>query len=300
MYQPMNFSKKIFRSIVFFSLTLLACCAPPYVYTASWQGKPVVIDGQTNDWEVPLRFFDEKTRLNYTITNDADNLYICVRATDDENVNGITRRGLQLWIDTTGKKGKQVGILFPVIQKSEGQSDKHKFEDTDGTFPPAQESESTTSREMPDTIKENRKHRAFVENAKEMRVKGFATIPDGLVEVPNTYGLNLAVSWNKYNVLVFEASIPLKAFLKRPIADSLKTLGISFNFTVMPKRTPGTGGGGHGGGMHGGGGGMGGGMGGGGMHGGGGEGNGSHSGGSNSSDLETESTWSVFRLSTGK
>jgi len=292
----MNFRKKIFKPIVLISLTLLTYCAPPYIYKTVWQGKPVVIDGQTNDWEVPLRFFDEKTRLNYSITNDADNLYICVRATDDENVTGITRRGLQLWIDTTGKKGKQVGILFPVIQKSEGQSDKHKFEDNDGNSSQVLESESTTNRDMPDTIKENRKHHAFVENAKEMRVKGFATIPDGLVEVPNTYGLNLAVSWNKYNVLVYEASIPLKAFLKHPIADSLKTIGISFNFTVIPKRSPNTGGG-HGGGMHGGG--MGGGMSGGGMHGGG-EGGGSHSGGSSSSDLETESTWSVFRLSTGK
>ncbi|HTA83557.1 MAG TPA: hypothetical protein VK783_11500 [Bacteroidia bacterium] len=295
----MNFKKRTLLATVVFSLTLFSACSPGYVYKSLWQSTPVVIDGQTNDWEVPLRFFDDKTKLNYSITNDAQNIYICVRATDNENVNGITRRGLQLWIDTTGKKGHQVGILFPMMQKGEGQSEsKHKNQGgEESAGQQAQDEQKPLDPDAIDTAKENRRHRQFVAGAKQMRVTGFKTIPDGLVELPDVYGINLAVSWNQYNVLVYEACIPIRTFLKNPVADSSKVFGIALNFTINPKRIASSGGG-HGGGMHGGGGGMGGGMGGGGMHGGGGGSGGGHS--SSSSELETESTWSAFRLSTGK
>ncbi len=286
--------KKIFLYTTCLSLVFLSACAPPYIYQSLWQSKSVVIDGQTDDWEVPLRFFDTKTKLNYSITNDAENIYICVRATDDDNVKGITRRGLQLWIDTTGKKGHQVGILFPMTQKLEGQSEsgKHRNEGNDGSA----EQQASSDPSIIDTAKQNRMHRRFIQEAKQMRVSGFRTIPNGPVELPDIYGLNLAVSWNSYNVLVYEAAIPIKAFLSNPLADSTKVLGISFNFTVTPKRTAGESGGSHGGGGHGGG--MGGGMGGsgGGMHGGGGGGHGD----GGSSEPEPESVWAAFRLSTGK
>jgi hypothetical protein len=298
----MKHKKVIIYTVVISSLVLLICCAPAIVSKTTWQSKPVVVDGQTNDWEIPLRFFDEKTKLGYSVTNDGENLYICVRATDDENVQGITRRGLQLWIDTTGKKGHQVGILFPLIEHKSGNSEGGKKQQgsQDGNTT-ADNQQKSSFMDMPDTAKENRMHRRFMENAKQMHVSGFKTVPDGVVELPDVYSLNLAVSWNSYNVLVYEASIPFKSFLKNPKADSSRVLGITFSFSVTPKRTQSEGGGGmHGG--HGGGGGMGmgGGMGGGGMGGGGMHGGGGHGGGGGGEEPEQESVWMPFQISTGR
>lgn len=291
--------RKIAIQAIACSLLLLSC-SPQYINKTTWQGKPISIDGKTDDWEVPLRFYDDKTKLTYSVTNDADNLYICIRATDDDNVKGITRKGLQLWIDTTGKRGHQVGVLFPVMVQRENASGKGK-QKSSGDATATEASDSKTSfMDLPDTIRENRIHKRYMDNATQMHVSGFKTIPDGVIELPDTYGLNMATSWNSYNVLVIEAAIPFKTFLKNPKADSSRALGITFSFNIYPKYT-GSGEGSHGGGMHGGGGGMGGGMGGGGMGGGGGmHGGGSHAGGGGGGqEAEEEHVWAPFRIVTG-
>ena len=287
----MNTKKISFWVIALISLSLFIGCAPKFIYKSYWQTTPVIADGKTNDWEVPLRFFDPKTKLNYSVSNDGENLYICIRATDDDNVSGITRRGLQIWIDTTGKKGHQVGILCPVPQKSEHSSDDgEKHKNNSGSDNTEQQTQQYTG--ISDTARLNRIHRRFLENTKQMHVSGFKNVPDGLLELPNTFGINLGISWNNSNVLVYEAAIPLKSFLKHPLlpSDSSKVLGISFNFSITQKRINNGGGGrgmGGGGGMHGGGG----------MGGGGGR----HEGGegsSGSSEPEPESIWTAFHLST--
>jgi len=269
-----------------------------------WQTKPIFVDGKTDDWDVPLRFYDEKTKLTYSVTNDADNLYICIRATDDDNVKGITRKGLQLWIDTTGKRGHQIGVLFPVIVQREKGSGKNKQNNSSDAGATTENDSKTSYMDLPDTIRENRIHKRYMDNATQMHVSGFKTIPDGVIELPDTYGLNMATSWNSYNVLVIEAAIPFKTFLKNPKADSTRALGITFSFNIYPTYTGGGegshgGGGGMGGGM--GGRGMGGGMGGGGMGGGGMHGGGSRGGGGSGGgqEAEEEHLWASFRIVTG-
>lgn len=125
-----------------------------------------------------------------------------------------------------------------------------------------------------------------------MHVSGFRSVPDGIVTIPNNYGINLEISWNNANVLVYEVAIPLRSFLKSPLSlsDSSRTLDISFNFTITPKRTSSpSGGGGRG-------------MGGGGMHGGGGMGagmgGGGHNEGGGTSEPEPQSIWTAYHLTT--
>ncbi|MGP8215283.1 MAG: hypothetical protein ACLQQ4_06950 [Bacteroidia bacterium] len=301
----MNLHKTFSCFTTMVTLALFSGCAPQDIYKSNRQKTPVTIDGKTNDWEVPLRFFDSKTKLNYTVTNDADNLYICIRATDDDNVSGITRRGLQIWIDTTGKKNHQVGILCPIPKKNEsssaGNGGRHQGGEGENSGDNSQQQLSPYTG-VTDTARLNRIHRHFIESAKEMHVSGFKTVPDGILELPNMYGINIGVSWDNSNVLVYEVAIPFKSFFKYPLllSDSSRVINISFNFTITPKRTGGGGGyGGSGGGMGRGmgGGGMGGGMGGmgggmgGGRHGGGG-------GGGGAAEPEPESIWTAFHLAT--
>jgi hypothetical protein len=210
-------------------LSLFMSCGPSFIYKSYWQKTPVVIDGKTNDWDVPLRFFDPKTRLNYSVSNDGENLYICIRATDDDNVSAIMRDGLQIWIDTLGRKGHQVGILCPVpLTKDEAEKKKNRSE-MEGT---------TDYNGLPDTARMNRIHQRFLDNAKQMRVSGFKIVPNGLLALPNTYNINLGISWNNSNVLVYEAAIPFKSFLKYPLSpsDSTRSLGITFNYTITHRR----------------------------------------------------------------
>src|ERR1051325_10066706 len=92
----------------------LTSCAPKEIYESAWRPTPIKADGIAAEWEIPLRYYDNETRLNYAIANDKENLYICIRVTDKLNQMKIIRAGLQLWMDTTGKKQQQVGVLFLV------------------------------------------------------------------------------------------------------------------------------------------------------------------------------------------
>src|ERR1700739_92720 len=216
----MYLKKRSLSSTIAISVLLLIGCAPAYIYKTNWQTTPVVIDGKTNDWEVPLRFFDTKTKLNYSVSNDAENLYICIRATDDDNVSGITRRGLQIWIDTTGKRSHQVGILCPIPKKNGSTLSENGEKHGDNEASGGSEEPTQSYIGIPDTSKLTRMHNRFIENAKQMHVSGFKTVPDGVLALPDIYGINLGVSWNNSNILVYEVSIPLKSFLKYPLLPS--------------------------------------------------------------------------------
>jgi hypothetical protein len=269
-------------------LLFIAGCSSPLIYSSVWQDKPVTVDGKAKEWKIPLDYFDDKTKLNFSITNDKTNLYFCIRATEDETQRGIIHTGLQIWIDTTGGKKNQVGIQFPVIDRSassmETSSDKHS------------KSSSETPDEAPAAhgLKEH-----YAGTHEQMKLTGFSNATNGLAEVPNIYGINTCLNWDTNNIMIYEVCIPFNTFYKASLSpyDSTKTLGVSFVVNVKSKSF----GGGHGGGDMGGAGGMGG-MGG-GMHGGGmgGGGHGGHGGGESSSSNNTESltTHIKFHLAVG-
>lgn len=265
-------------------LLFIAGCSSPLVYSSVWQSKPVTIDGKATEWRIPLDYFDDKTKLNFSITNDNTNLYFCIRATEDETQKGIIHSGLQIWIDTTGGKKKQVGVRFPVIERgvssSESSSGRHsQYETSDET---AGETPAAHS------LKNH-----YEEVSKQMMLKGFNNAPDGLAQVPNMYGINACLDWDTNNIMIYEVAIPFNTFYKKSLSpsDSSKVLGVSFIVTVAFQHSGG------GGGDMGGPGGMGdetggmGGMGGGGMHGG-----GKHGGGEGSSGTESLTAHIKFHL----
>jgi hypothetical protein len=264
-----------------FALLFISGCSSPLVYDSIWQDKPVTIDGKANEWKIPLDYYDDKTKLNFSIANDGTNLYFCVRATEDETQKGIVHNGLQIWIDTTGGKKKDMGIQFPVIQKSDmasmgSSSGQAKTDQMEGS--------SASSYGM---------HKQYSRASKQMKITGFKGGIDGLSYLPNMYGINAYLNWDTNNIMIYEACIPLKTFYKTSLSpkDTAKVLGVSIVITVATKNGGGdeAAGGHHGG--HGGGGGMGGGMGGGGM-------GGNHGSGENKGNFSTTSAsaYIKFRL----
>ena len=202
-----------------------SCFSKQHVYKSMWQKTPVNIYG--NEKYVPAQFFtDADTKVNYSVSNDSNYLYIFLETNYDATVSGITQRGLQIWIDTTGKKNHQVGILCPLPQKPQY---------PDGTNQRQKRNWNTGNT---DTTLKNNTHRLFLERTKQMHVSGFKTLPDGLIELPDTLGINLGVIWDNSNDLEFETAISLKSFLKYRLlpSDSSKIIDISFNFTSIPKR----------------------------------------------------------------
>jgi|SRR6185312_16816036 len=263
------------------SLLWMAGCSSPLVYSSVWQDKQVTIDGKATEWKIPLDYFDDKTKLNFTVTNDKNNLYLCVRATENETQKGIIRSGMQIWIDTTGGKKNQVGMQFPIIERgANGQEASSKHSDS------YESSESSASMDNMTGANNLKKHYKGI--SKEIKLTGFTNAINGLAQVPNTYGINACLNWDTNSIMIYEVCIPFNTFYKNSLSlsDSNKVFGISFMVSESQRNNGGGGGSEGGGGRgHGGGGGMGGGMGGGGMHGGGG-----------SSEPEVLTTHIKFRL----
>ncbi|HTB05752.1 MAG TPA: hypothetical protein VK806_02280 [Bacteroidia bacterium] len=290
----MTFKKTFKRMVAGICLSMLSC-SPPVIYKSMWQNTPVTVDGKATEWQIPLQFYDAKTKLSFSISNDMTNLYICIRATDDVTEMGILHTGMQLWIDTACKKNHQIGIQFPIVQREQGTassghgSRQHSSEEANSA-----ESTASAYADMPDTGKINRMHKHFLNGPKQMRIIGFNNIPDGLLELPSIYPINVSIGWDNSGAMIYEAAIPINTIYKKPFtaSDSNKILGLSFNVTVTIKHGTGGDRGGHGGG------GMGGGMRGGGMGGGGMGGHGGSGGGSGEASPEQLTVWTEFRLAT--
>ena len=207
----------------------LTSCAPKEIYESAWRPTPIKADGIAAEWEIPLRYYDNETRLNYAIANDKENLYICIRVTDELNQMKIIRAGLQLWMDTTGKKQQQVGVLFPVPNKElmpVNSRGKH------GANPSGAEQ----------TVKSDRGslHKKLRIGATDMQLWGFKSPIGGITPISNTFGIKAALNWDSSGVMIYELVVPFKTFYHNISSknDSSKLIGFTaiINGLTAPKR----------------------------------------------------------------
>lgn len=271
----------------FFILCIFFCgCSKP-LYDSLWQTGKMNADGNPKEWEIPLRFFDSKSKLQYAITNDSENLYVCIRATDEIVQQKILRSGMKLWLDTTGKNKERTEIIFP-LPFERANSGERKGDDSAGV--------SHHQFQKPDakTLKSR-----YEKSQKQMQLIGFNPPIGGVSLLKNESGISAALDWDANGILTYETIIPFKTFYKNKFSSE-KILGVTINIPALPA-PPMRGGGNHGGGGMpvggmGGPGGMGGGMHGGGMRGGGMHGSAGGNYGSGATGIMYEENKIKFRM----
>ncbi len=189
--------------LLFLSLGLLLfqSCTSPLIYKSIWQDKPVSIDGKATEWKIPLDYFDDKSKLNFSVSNDNKNIYICVRATEEETQKGIIRNGLQIWFDTVGGKKNQVGIQFPIVQ--------------------IRQKETGSAGGQPGEISGAHSLKSqYSGTPRQIKLTGFTGVPSGFAETPNMYGINACLNWDTNNIMIYEACIPFGTFFKATLSPS--------------------------------------------------------------------------------
>ncbi len=194
-----------------------ACSSSAPIMQCNYQSSPVTVDGKAKEWSIPLQYYDDKTKLNFTITNDDTCLYYCFRITDDKEEMRVLRAGMQIWIDTTGKNQKQVGIEFPFQELKEGADNGGK-----------------KGNSRPDTIG-HQKRLTFATPQKQIRVTGFKYPIAGIVQLPNPYGIKASIARDSAGITIYEASIPFRTFYKKALtaSDNTRTFGISIILNPM-------------------------------------------------------------------
>jgi hypothetical protein len=244
-------------------LFTLSNCSPKEYPLGNFQETRIVADGNSIDWNLPLRFGSEDGELQYNITNDNTNIYVSVATSDQSTQMRILRAGLSVYIDTKGKTNKSMGLSFPANDVLE----------TAGNY----KTRGMGGNKGGDQI--NFKKQLLMDKD-IFKTFGFINMDNRVYDVSDTTAIKLGINYDAFGNLVFEAIIPIKHIYNKTFtaknAPSL-SVGIVLNTTNRSENRPTAGGegrseggmrGGSGGGM----GGMGGGMGGGGMRGGGGMG----------------------------
>ena len=77
-----------------------------------WTDQPIKIDGDYSDWEgIDLQYFEELNLVMGSL-NDAENLYLMFRFTDQKLARKIQKMGVTCWLDKNGKKDKKYGVQY--------------------------------------------------------------------------------------------------------------------------------------------------------------------------------------------
>jgi hypothetical protein len=220
------------RLVIGICLTILSSCTHyVYIYKSQWPENKIIVDGKIPEWKLPLKFYDDKSKLQYAIANDKENLYVCIRATDEQTQMKMFTAGMQVLIDTSENSNKShllPSILFPQGMKR-GSEDNMK---------------ETMMKEILDI--NTFKNRRSLELS-SLELAGFnPLIKAGIYPLQNDYGISASIVIDSNKILNYEAVIPFKTFYKNALslADSSKIISVTIVLNGLPMPSGGMPGGG--------------------------------------------------------
>ena len=73
-----------------------------------------VIDGTLNEWAADSFTADKETEISYAVDNDAHQLYIALKITNQRTQFRLMRLGMNVFIDIKGKHKEGTSIEFPL------------------------------------------------------------------------------------------------------------------------------------------------------------------------------------------
>lgn len=188
-------------------------------------------DGKNLEWNDTFQASNKRTDLQYTLANDQENLYLAIKSVNPANNNKIMAGGIELSINTDGKKREKEGfkIIYPLIKRSTSrQSTSRSSGRTLGT----QQRTEQTAKQRDSMMLVMRK--AQLAQVKEIKIHGFS-IPDTLVSIYNEYRLKAFSSFDEKGAFFYELAIPLKLLGLSPqtsaeFAYNIKVRGLQMDF----------------------------------------------------------------------
>jgi hypothetical protein len=91
-----------------------AACSHKLAPLAHYQTTPVVADGIPDDWTLPLRFANATYTLQYNITNDSKNIYVCILSRDEQTMLRMLRSGITVYFDPKGRNSRDISLHYPL------------------------------------------------------------------------------------------------------------------------------------------------------------------------------------------
>lgn len=209
-------------TILILSMILIGSTyAQKYVLNSVWRDSSILIDGNPSDWELPYPYFDSKSKLQYSVVNDAKYIYVSIRTTDEKAQMKIMRAGMDVWFDITGKKKQVATVRFPLKT------------DTKLDMTPNPDDMEQQIIERPDVRKMKADWSAA---AKDIHTQGFKDIPASIAQADSSkYGIQADINWDRSDVMTYELKVPFSAFYKDVLtaSDTFHPITIGFKVYAM-------------------------------------------------------------------
>ncbi len=153
---------------------------------------PPTIDGKPSEWNADWNL-DGESKILYNFCNDAENLYVRLKFTDDLTQRKIAMYGLYIKFDASGKKKGKVGLKYP-IGKDDRELKKEKPVD------------------LPDAAAVEAYKRQMLGDVEVVELVGLAK--EGIVasRLGLANGIEVLISPDENANYIYEAKIPFKAF----------------------------------------------------------------------------------------
>ena len=160
-----------------------------------WRQAEIKVDGAESEWSGSLYYLEEQ-KVGIGLKNDTNNLYIIIKAIDQNTQLQIMRTGLTIWLDAKGKKEKTLGIHYPIGMQDYG-------------IP-------MVMGQKPEENKEERQ-KQFTEMTEKIEILGPGKNERNRIARVNNSGIEASIN-DTLGVMVCELKIPLKQSDEFPYA----------------------------------------------------------------------------------
>lgn len=222
---------KNLRILIFIISLLFISCSPKSYDSLDWQGTNIGIDGMIDDWTNPLRFYDYKSKINYSISNDLQNIYICIKISDRLTQMKILRAGMEFKIDTLGKNGFPISFMYPLANQNKVKHQRNTDNESD--------IKTGDKQDRTQLIK------SFLLDAKNAELVGFKSIFGTSISLlENKSSIRAAIHIDNGGIMCYEALIPFETFYKNSLsmADSNLVFNYEIKINALPAPSMGSGG----------------------------------------------------------
>ena len=210
-YLIMRISKHILFILL---IVILVSCSQNMTPQGHYQSTQIVVDGNTNDWTLPLRLSNKDYTLSYNISNDNNNIYIIVMSKDEHIQQRILKSGLTIYFDPKGENNKTISLTYPEKKTS---------------------SNSNGNPTNYDSLSKVNTLNLLVLNSDAYDAEGFYTVENGQYAVNDKKNkIRMALKASIDSGLVYEIAIPISYVLENGLTAKALKKTFSIGINVHP------------------------------------------------------------------
>lgn len=199
----MKRTQNLLLTLLVFSTASFAQKLPTVQKNSLYAPANIKVDGNATEWGNKFQAYNKATNVFYTISNDKENLYLVIQATEDNIIYKIINGGITFSINNTGKeKDNGIKITYPLFGM--GNLPMINLKDK-----PLTGNNTSNYTARIDSFK-NALNGQLEKNEKEIKVLGIKIITDSLISVYNDQGIRAAEHFDGQLAYTYELAIPIK------------------------------------------------------------------------------------------